>query len=90
MRQYMIDFRNERGLSLKSMSRVCKVSHGLLAAIEELDFVTHPAIAARIAAAYKLTLDQYNSLVPENHRTNKIPKPVDPPSGTVNLSKKFC
>lgn len=87
MRQYMVDYRKKQGLTLKEMAKKCKMSVGLLDALEVLDYITHPAIAARVAHCYELTLEQYNSLVSEDHKADKLPPYKDPPHGSVDLSR---
>lgn len=68
-RQYMIDFRKKHDISVRRMAKVCKCSVGLLDMLESYHLeVTHPKIAQRIAAAYKLTNEQYESMLPENYR----------------------
>lgn len=68
-REYMIQFRKERGIDLLSMARKCKISRGLLELLETSDQdVTHPKIAERVRKAYKLTNEQYEGLMPEHYR----------------------
>ncbi len=68
-REYMIQFRKKRGLSIQDMAKKCKISKTLLEMLEASeDVVTHPNIAERVRKAYKLTEKQYEGLMPEHHR----------------------
>ena len=68
-RQYMIDRRKEKRISIESMARKVRVSVYTLECIEHDDqYVTHPNIAERIAVMYELTREQYLGMIPENYR----------------------
>ena len=68
-RQYMINFRNKRKLTLLGMAKKCETSAAILSMLEECDQeVTHPKIAERIGRQYKLTTEQTESLMPEHYR----------------------
>lgn len=75
----MIERRERAQLSLQVMAYMCKCSHVLLENIESFGWVTHPHIASRIAYMYDMSLEEYNSIVPECRRSQIIPDPVDPP-----------
>ena len=74
VRQHMIDYRNNNGLSIEEMSCVCKCTPMLLEKIEFFNGVTHPNIAARIAHTYKLNVEDYNSIIPVKYRSDFIPE----------------
>lgn len=76
---YMAIYRRTLGLTCQQMARMCQCSEGLLRMIEEDGEITHPNIAARIAAAYKLDVNGYNALVHEDHRADVLPEPKMPP-----------
>lgn len=68
-RQFMINFRVKRNLTIDVMAKKCNCSKHLLAQIELFDdFVTHPNIAQRIAAVCKLTPEQATGILPPNYR----------------------
>ena len=68
-REYMIQFREERGIEIQIMAKKCKISKTLLEMLEESDQeVTHPKIAECVGRAYKLNKQQIESLMPEHHR----------------------
>lgn len=70
-REYMVEFREKRGIDLQRMARVCGVSTTLLAMLEGCDEeVTHPRIAERIGKKYKLTQAQIEGMKPKNYRKN--------------------
>ena len=73
--QKMIAFRKEQGIGLDIMARRCGVSIGLLSRLENDDWITHPSIAARICAEYRLDLSDYNALVHSDHKAKTLPKP---------------
>lgn len=71
-RDYMIDYRYAHMLPLYDMAARCRVSVYLLAHLEQDDgYVTHPVIARRVAAAYELTDEQLNTMLPPNYRPGK-------------------
>ena len=71
-REYMIEWREKRHVTLEIMAKAAECSEVLLENIELDDkYVTHPRIAERIAKAYKLTKKQYHSMIPENYRPGK-------------------
>lgn len=84
-RKKMTKYREAEGKTIEQMAEACLCSPSLLRAIEYEGFVTHPNIAARIAAAYKMDLVGYNDLVPEEHRAEKLPKPKPKPNGKVDI-----
>lgn len=68
-REYMIEFRQQRGISREAMAKKLKISVKLLTMIEENDQeVTHRDIVKRIASAYKLTKQQRIMMLPLNYR----------------------
>ena len=68
-RTYMIKYRERNGLSLQDMRLICGVSKGLLGMLESCDKdVTHWRIAEKVGAAYNLTPEQVEGLMPENYR----------------------
>lgn len=67
---------------LREMAQDCQCSPGLLSAIEFDGWITHPHIAARIAAVYKLDLDGYNDLVSLDRKAKALPKPKPLPKAT--------
>ena len=75
----MIAFRTEFGIERSEMARRCGTPEGLIKAIEEEDWITHPHIAARVCAEYGLTVNDYNALVHKSHIAMKLPKPVPRP-----------
>ena len=81
-RTWMIKRREETGLTVKQMARVCKCSAFLLENIEQFGWVTHPHIASRIANVYQMTLEEFNDLVPYCRRMDVLPDPIDPPHDT--------
>ncbi|MBE5791643.1 MAG: helix-turn-helix domain-containing protein [Clostridiales bacterium] len=89
MKDFMIEKREALGLTVCEMAGKCLCSRTLLEMLEESDrHITHPHIAARIAKAYGLSVDEYNRLVSAKHRTNKLPKAKKPPTES-NLSVAF-
>lgn len=68
-REYMIEYREAREISLQDMAQKLKISKTLLWWLESSDQeVTHPNIAERVGKAYNLTPEQVESMMPENHR----------------------
>ena len=85
-RDYMIQFREQTGLSLDEMARYLKISPKLLEMLEEDDqTVTHPKIARRVAKTYHLTEAQYLRLIPKDYR----PGPGYDPGKYVREVQKF-
>lgn len=81
MKEFMIAKREALGLTRQEMAKRCECSEGLLTLIEEGERdITHPHIASRIAKEYGLDVEEYNRIVHESHRVNKLPKPVAPPA----------
>lgn len=75
MRNFMIEKRVRTGLTMEDMARRCECTRYLLDGLETGDIkVTHPNIAARIAKAYSLTVEEYEKLIPQNYRNGRIPK----------------
>lgn len=79
LRQKMTKYRKAQGMTLRQMAKVCQCSAKLLAEIEYGGWITHPKIAARIAAAYQMDVTGYNNLVAEEHKADKLPKPKQKP-----------
>ena len=77
-REKMIAYREKRGYTINEMSAKCKCSVKLLEIVEH-GGITHPDIAADIARAYKLSVKDYNTLVSEKNRVDKIPDPKPEP-----------
>lgn len=63
----MEQYRNEKNISLKTMSHMTGVSSGLLGLIEG-GYVTHPDIARKVQKGYELTDEETEMLMPEIHR----------------------
>lgn len=81
-RPQMTAFRKGKEMTIRQMAKVCKCSPGLLYGIEYEGYITHPHIAARIAAVYKMGLEGYNDLVADERRATELPKPTEPPKET--------
>lgn len=76
MKEFLIQKRKAKGLTVRQMAVRCECSEALLWPLEVDDnWITHPLIAARIAKEYGLNVDEYNRLVHESHRAEKLPKP---------------
>lgn len=89
MKEFLIRKREALGLTQAQMAVKCDCSPGLLTAMEEIDrYITHPHIAARIAKAYGLNVQEYNLMVADKHKANKLPKARKRPTQT-NLSIAF-
>ena len=74
-RQYMIDYRKDRGIDLATMAAACKCSECLLRIVEADERnVTHPKIADRIRKKYRLTKKQYLQMIPREYRGAKAQK----------------
>lgn len=69
VRTYMINYRNDQQISLKTMANKLDISETLLAIVEN-GGVTVPGIAKRIGKLYKLTELQTEELMPECMRTH--------------------
>ena len=68
-REYMIEFRRQRGISRELMAKKLSISPKLLEMLEENDQeVSHPNIVKRVAKAYRLTKTQRIGMLPPNHR----------------------
>lgn len=78
----MLAYRKERGIKFEEMARRCGTTGVLLSHIERGDWITHPKIAARICKEYELDVDDYNAIVHEDYRTDKLPKAKPKPGGT--------
>ncbi len=79
MRETLIRRREKKGLSREQMAKRCKCSAALIYGIEELDWITHPHIASRLAKEYGFGVKLFNQLVHENRRVKELPEPVMPP-----------
>ena len=75
----MRDYRRLHNIPYQKMARALYIPGLLLDQIENGDWITHPRIAARICAAYKLDVDDYNNMVARHNRTDKLPKASPPP-----------
>lgn len=71
-RHRMIVYRAKRNISIYDMALRCNIGVPLLRGIEG-GWITHPAIAAKIAAEYELDVDGYNDLVHPDRRADAIP-----------------
>lgn len=78
----MQKYREEKKISLKSMSNKTGVSSGLIAFIEG-GYVTHPVIAKNLQKGYELTDEETEMLMPEIHRKSS---PKYEPDKYVELS----
>lgn len=68
-RDTMIAYRKKHRKEIREMAQAARVSCKLLRMIEEdAQCVTHPRIAERIGAAYKLTDEQIRGMIPANYR----------------------
>lgn len=87
---WLRDQREKMGISIERMAKMCRVSVGLLRIVED-GSVTHPHIASRIAKQYRLSVSQYNAIVPKQHwRTGEnFPRPVMPPRDRT-MSEVVC
>lgn len=79
-RERMRRYRADHLKTIAQMAALCGCSTGLLRAIEVDGWITHPNIAARIAAAYKLDVNAYNELIPKEHRVDTLPAPRSKPT----------
>ena len=79
MREELIKKRERRKLSREDMAKKCRCSAALIYGIEELDWITHPHIASRLAKEYGFGVRTYNLLVHEDRHVKELPKPVMPP-----------
>lgn len=67
-------------LTQMEMARRCDCGKRILEMLESGEWpCTHPAIAARIAKEYGLTVEEYNQIVHESHHVTKLPKPTPKP-----------
>lgn len=66
-RAYMAGVRHLLGWTPKDAAKKCCISEGLYNRIEDGD-VTHPKIVKCIQKVFKLTDEQAEELLPENHR----------------------
>ena len=71
----MREYRQENNIPLRKMSSKADVSGSILTHLENGEWITHPRIVARVCAAYRLDVDDYNNMVHENHRATTLPKP---------------
>lgn len=78
-RENMIKKREAKGLTIKQMARKCCCSPLLLQKLENGDWITHPRIAARIAAAYGMGVRAYNEIVHSSHKAKQLPAPTPLP-----------
>lgn len=79
MRENLIRKRERKGLSREAMAKRCRCSPALIFGIEELDWITHPDIASRLAKEYGFGVRTYNQLVHEDRHVKELPAPVMPP-----------
>lgn len=80
MRDWMIEMRENLGMSREYMAKKCECSVGLLHMVE-VGSSTHPNIAGRIARAYGMDVHQYNRLIPQKWRAKVLPKYKPKPKG---------
>ena len=73
-REWMIKIREMMGYTTKEMSEKADCSELLLRMVEG-GHTTVPGIAARIAACYGMSVDEFNQLVPEKRRCKTLPVP---------------
>jgi len=66
-REKMIAWREEHQTTFTAIAKKVKISEALLDLVEN-GHVTHPKIARRIQKFFKLTDEEYEELIPENHR----------------------
>lgn len=75
MRQWLVDLREKKGIDRRKMAEICECTYTMLTIMEEENAITHPKIAAIIADKYGITdVKLYNSLIPKEHASKKIPK----------------
>lgn len=73
-RKWLIDARKATRMSVIEAAKVLQISPKLLEMLElERVMVTHPQIALRIVYFYNKGVEEYNSLIVEKHRTDKLP-----------------
>ena len=85
MRQWLIDLRDNKGLTRRQMAKKCECTYTMLLIMEEDDAITHPRIAARIADEYGIKdVALYNSLIPRDRKVKKIPKRELKPDKELN------
>lgn len=83
-RIWLIKAREKRGLDRQQLGKLCDCSEELIYGLEQLQWITHPQIAVRIAHVLRLRVKQYEHLVDERHHTGKLPEieyPQDVPDG---------
>ena len=80
MRDWMIELRTSKGLTCKMAAKKADCSMRLIELLEYYDHITHPRIAARIAAVYGMDVDGYNRLIHEHHHAETLPEPKPIPS----------
>ena len=74
-RDWLIDARKATRLSVNEAAKVLKISPKLLEMLElERVMITHPQIALRIVHFYGKGVKEYNELVCEKCRTDKLPE----------------
>lgn len=86
-REKMIKWRNEMGVTIKSLSRRSGISETLLGMVEGGQ-VTHPVIAKRIQKLYGLTDKEAEELVPKIHR--KSDPEYDPDKYVTPVRESFA
>ena len=85
----MIEARERMGMDTQALAVKSGCSEELIVHIESAGYITHPHIACRIVRTLKKGVKQYNELVHEDHRKDKLPKWQDPPSKTPGDLRKF-
>lgn len=75
----MIAFRKKNRIARSEMARRCGAPEGLITALEEDGWITHPNIAARVCAEYGLGVTDYNRLVSKCHKAKTLPAPKPRP-----------
>ena len=71
-RQYLIDAREAMGLTREDAAFRLKISPFLYIQLERDDkWITHPNIALRVKKFFRLTVEQYETMVHAKHRGRK-------------------
>jgi DNA-binding XRE family transcriptional regulator len=71
-REYLIEARKATGLTREDAAFRLKISPFLYTMLERDDeWITHPNIALRVKKFFRLTVDQYETMVHEKHRRGR-------------------
>ena len=84
VREKMVKLREDKNISLETMSHRTGVSAGLISLIEG-GYVTHPMIAKKLQKGYGLSDEETEMLMPEIHRKSS---PKYDPEKYVDLADK--